>query len=101
VVDLLTEADVIEAVMASGRKVEIDVLYPAMGAIVRSELATRLGARANDKGCLIVDDKQRTSVQNLYAVGDVTLELHQLAVSFGHAAIAATDVHNNLPANYC
>jgi thioredoxin reductase (NADPH) len=59
-----------------------------------------LGARANDKGCLIVDDKQRTSVQGLYAVGDVTLELHQLAVSFGQAAIAATEVHNNLPANY-
>jgi thioredoxin reductase (NADPH) len=100
VADLLTEADVIEAVMASGRKVEIDVLYPAMGATVNSELATRLGARANDNGCLIVDDKQRTSVQGLYAVGDVTLELHQLAVSLGQAAIAATDVHNNLPANY-
>jgi thioredoxin reductase (NADPH) len=100
VTDLLTDADVIEAVMASGRKVEIDVLYPAMGATVRSELATRLGARANHNGCLIVDDKQRTSVQGLYAVGDVTLELHQLAVSFGQAAIGATDLHNNLPANY-
>jgi thioredoxin reductase (NADPH) len=71
-----------------------------MGAGVRSELATDLGARANRNGCLIVDDKQRTSVPDLYAAGDVTLELHQLAVSLGQAAIAATDIHNSLVPNY-
>jgi thioredoxin reductase (NADPH) len=100
VADLLTQGKVIEAVMASGEKIEVEVLYPAMGATVRSELATRLGARANKSGCLIVDEKQRTSVQHLYAAGDVTLELHQLAVAFGQAAIAATDIHNNLAPNY-
>jgi thioredoxin reductase (NADPH) len=71
-----------------------------MGAIVRSERAIRLGASVNKDGCLIVDEKQRTSVQHLYAAGDVTLELHQLAVSFGQAAIAATDIHNSLAPNY-
>jgi thioredoxin reductase (NADPH) len=100
VADLLTQDNVIEAVMASGEKIKIEVLYPAMGAIVRSELAARLGARVNKNGCLIVDERQRTSVQHLYAVGDVTLELHQLAVSFGQAAIAATDINNRLAPNY-
>jgi thioredoxin reductase len=26
-------------------------------------------------------------------------DLHQLSVAFGHAAIAATDIHNRLPPN--
>jgi hypothetical protein len=30
----------------------------------------------------------------------VTLELDQLSVAIGQAAIAATDVHNSLGANY-
>jgi thioredoxin reductase (NADPH) len=101
VVDLITTGDLIEAVMADAAHIQVDVLYPAMGAKVRSDLAINLGAKANENGCLIVDEKQRTSVPNLYAAGDVTLDLHQLAVSFGQAAIAATDVHNSLGSNYC
>ena len=71
-----------------------------MGAKIRSELALDLGAKCNRVGCLLVDDRQRTSVTHLYAVGDVTLELHQLSVAIGQAAIAATDVHNCLAPNY-
>jgi thioredoxin reductase (NADPH) len=100
VVDLLTEGDTVAAVMPDGEKVNVDVLYPAMGARVRSDLATALGADANDNGCLIVDDKMRTSVSGLYAIGDVTLELHQISVATGQAAIAATDIHNSLERNF-
>jgi thioredoxin reductase (NADPH) len=99
VIDLQTEGENLWAVLSGGARVGIDVLYPAMGAKVRSELATQLGARVNENGCLYVDEKQRTSIQDLYAVGDVTLELHQLSVAIGQAAIAATDVHNSLSAN--
>jgi thioredoxin reductase (NADPH) len=35
-------------------------------------------------------------VENLYAAGDIVSDLHQLAVAAGHAAIAATSIHNNL-----
>ena len=72
-----------------------------VGSLDANELATRLGAACNEMGCLIVDDKQRTSVAHLYGVGDVTLKLHQLSVAVRQAAIAATDVHNCLPRNYC
>src|SRR5262245_21892624 len=79
---------------------DIDVLYPAMGARVRSELATRIGAKADGLGCLVLDDHMRTNVPDLYAVGDVTFALDQFSVVTGHAAIAATDIHNTLPPNY-
>jgi thioredoxin reductase len=49
-----------------------------------------LGARTNDVGCLEVDAHQRTTVDGVYAAGDVVSDLHQIAVATGHAAIAAT-----------
>jgi thioredoxin reductase (NADPH) len=100
VIDLDTERDTIVATLADGTGIELDVLYPAMGAEVRSGLATALGAKSNDQGCLIVEENMSTSVPGLYAVGDVTLELHQISVATGQAAIAATDIHNSLPHNF-
>jgi thioredoxin reductase (NADPH) len=99
VADLIADGDDITAVMASGARRTVDVLYPSMGADVRSDLATELGARANNNACLFVDGELRTSVSGLYAAGDITLELHQISVATGQAAIAATDIHNSLPRN--
>lgn len=81
----------------SGEKHQLDALYPALGCTVRSELATALGASCTANGNVLVDDHQRTSIDGLYAAGDVGTDLHQLSVAFGHAAIAATDIHNRLP----
>ncbi len=45
--------------MANGATIEIDVLYPAMGAP---------GANCNDQGSLFGEDRQRTTIPNLYAI---------------------------------
>lgn len=84
----------------SGTAHKVDVLYPALGCHVRSELAQSLGAKCDDIGLLLVDDKQKTSVDGLYAAGDVVSDLHQISVGTGHAAIAATAIHNGLERNY-
>jgi thioredoxin reductase (NADPH) len=76
-----------------------DVVYPVLGCSVRSELALALGARHNDVGCLETDRHQRTAVKGIYAIGDVVSDLHQIAVGAGHAAIAATHIHNSLERN--
>ena len=73
-----------------------DVLYPALGCSVGSELAVRLGAAANEVGCLVVDEHQKTTVGGIYAAGDVISDLHQISVATGHAAIAATAIHKSL-----
>ena len=78
----------------------LDVLYPAMGCTVRSELALSLGADCNEIGNLRVDDHQRTNVDGLYGAGDVVSDLHQISVATGHAAIAATAIHNRLARNW-
>ena len=85
--------------VAGGGQHIVDVLYPAMGCDVRSELATALGAACNATGNLRVDEHQRTSVDGLFGAGDVVSDLHQLSVAVGHAAIVATSVNNLLARN--
>jgi thioredoxin reductase (NADPH) len=77
-----------------------DSLYPVLGGIAQSQLAAQLGARVDDNRELIVDDQQQTSVPGLYAIGDVVHALNQISVAVGHAAIAATAIHNRLPRNF-
>ena len=82
--------------LRSGTISAFDTIYPAMGCTIRSNLAVELGAHCDDVGNLVVDSHQRTAVPGLYAAGDVVNEINQIAVAFGHAAVAATDMHNYL-----
>jgi thioredoxin reductase (NADPH) len=86
--------------LADGTSCELDVLYPALGCEVRSGLAAKLGARTDDTGYLVVDQHQRTGVPGLLAAGDIVSDLNQISVAIGHAAIAATAIHNELPYNF-
>ena len=69
-----------------------------LGENARSNLAVKLGAKVAQCQELVVDDHQATSVPGLYAIGDVVYGINQISVATGHAAVAATDVHNSLPA---
>jgi thioredoxin reductase (NADPH) len=86
----------VEVEMHEGERLHFDVLYPALGLTHASELATRLGARVQQDGQLEVDAHMQTTVPGLYAAGDVAVDLNQISVAAGHAAIAATDIHNRL-----
>lgn len=87
------------ALVANGESHMVDTLYAAMGCRPGIELAVQVGAKTDSLGALVVDDNQRTSVPGLYAAGDVVSDLDQIAVAVGHAAKAATAVHNALPKN--
>lgn len=82
--------------LQSGQVLEFDTLYPALGLVHACDLATALGARARSDGQLEVDSHQQTSVDGLYVAGDVAVDLNQIAVAAGHAAIATTAIHNRL-----
>lgn len=82
--------------MIDGRTLTFDVIYPALGLIHASGLGTALGAKAQENGQLVVDDHLQTTVPGLYVAGDVASGLNQINVAAGHAAIAATAIHNSL-----
>jgi thioredoxin reductase (NADPH) len=77
-------------------RLSFDSVYPALGSVIRSELAVAAGARATDEGCLEVDDHQRTSIPGLFAAGDVVKGLDQISHAMGEAGVAATTIRNML-----
>jgi thioredoxin reductase (NADPH) len=85
---------------ADGTDREFDAVYPMLGCKVQGELATQLGAQCNEIGDLLVDARQCTSIDGLYAIGDVVSDINQISVGTGHAAIAATAIHNRLARNF-
>lgn len=83
--------------LADGRLQQVDTVYSALGSVVRSELARAVGADALKRGDLQVDRRNMaTSVPGLYAIGDVVNGLSQISVAAGHAALAATAVHQQM-----
>ncbi|MDQ3270338.1 MAG: NAD(P)/FAD-dependent oxidoreductase [Pseudomonadota bacterium] len=87
-------------VFEDGSRHSFDTLYPVLGSHAQSQLATQLGARVDEQGELQVDEHMQTSIDRLYATGDVVSALNQISVAVGHAAIASSDIHRRLPPNY-
>lgn len=82
--------------LRSGACHTYDTLYSALGSDPRSDLAREAGAKLDRSGCVVTDEHQRTSVDGLFAAGDVVCGLDQIGVAIGEAAIAATAIHNRL-----
>ena len=74
---------------------EFDTLYSALGYAPRSSLAGALGA-ALENHCVVTDEHQRSTVPNFFVAGDVAKGVDQISVAMGHAAAAATAIHNSL-----
>ena len=86
----LAKADgAIEATLTDGSTLEADVVMYATG---RAPMTANIGLEAagielNRKGAVVVDEYSKTSVDNIYAVGDVTdrINLTPVAIREGHA----------------
>jgi thioredoxin reductase (NADPH) len=77
-----------------GQELRFDVLYSALGLRYRTDLGSALGAERDADGSLLVDSHNQTTVKGLYAIGDAARGLDQVVVAMGHAAVAATHIHN-------
>jgi thioredoxin reductase (NADPH) len=75
-----------------------DSVYPVMGCHPETDVL-KFGVQRDDDGMVATDKHQRTSVEHLYAAGDVVNTLNQISVASGEAAIAATAIHKSLPHN--
>ena len=73
-----------------------DSVYPALGSDVHGQLAEMVGAHMGDDGCVGVDSHMRTSVEGVYAAGDLVIGLDQISSAMGQGGIAATAIRNDL-----
>lgn len=90
------DADAVRLHYADGSATEVDTLYPALGSDPNVELIGQLGFRLDGDRCVLTDSHQRMGLAGLYAAGDVVSALDQISVAMGHAAVAATTIHNDL-----
>jgi len=82
--------------LGKGEVRRFDLIYSALGSTPRAALAWKLGAGSDPAGCLQVSPHQQTSVEGLYAAGDLVRGLSQIAVAEAEGAVAAVDIHNSL-----
>ena len=80
---------------AEGR-MAFDSVYPALGSVIRSGLAAKIGAKLSEPGSIVTDDHMETSVPGVFAAGDVVKGLDQISHAMGEAGVAATAIRNRL-----
>jgi thioredoxin reductase (NADPH) len=80
----------------AGEPQRFDTLYVALGTTPRSDLAEALGAARSASGCVVFDDHQQTSIDGVFAIGDIVEGLDQIAFAMGQGAVAAIAIHNSL-----
>jgi thioredoxin reductase (NADPH) len=82
--------------VAAADRLTFDSIYPALGSDTHTQLAAMLGATLTEDCCIAVDDHQRTSVDGLYAAGDVVHGLDQISHAMGEGGVASTTIRNDL-----
>jgi len=76
------------------RTVETDGIFVSIGVIPQNDLAKQLDVDLDEWGNIKVDSQMRTSVNGIYAAGDITGGLRQViaaAAEGAHAALTSTE----------
>lgn len=76
--------------------VECDRIFFAIGHYPADDLGVQLGCKRDDEGLIVVDDKYRTSVLNVFAAGDITPGPRLAIAAAGGGAVAALAMHASL-----
>ena len=75
-------------VFEDGQKMETDCAFLAIGTAGRREIARQMGAQLSEKGHIKVNEKMETTIQGLYAAGDCTGGMLQVAKAVYEGAAA-------------
>lgn len=75
---------------------KIDGVFVAIGTASSSDLARKVGARIDEKGNILVDEGMSTNVPNLYACGDCTGGILQIAKAVYEGMVAGMSAIKNI-----
>ena len=82
--------------LADGMPLDCERLYFAIGQYPADDLGAQLGCRRDERGLIVVDDRNRTSVQNVFAAGDIIGQPQVAIAAAASGAIAALAIHRSL-----
>ena len=90
------DSDVSAIQLEGGMQLDCERIFFSLGQHPADDLGAQLKCKRDDAGLIVVDDGQRTSVENVYAAGDITPG-PQLAIAAAAAgAVAAIAIHRSL-----
>ena len=90
------DSDVSSIQLDGGMQLDCERIFFSLGQHPADDLGAQLKCKRDDAGLIVVDDGQRTSVENVYAAGDITPG-PQLAIAAAAAgAVAAIVIHKSL-----
>lgn len=86
----------IKGVITKSRKFhKADVIFYHFEQIIQNKIAIQLGC-ALDEGYLKVNEKQQTTVPNVYAAGDIDTDRHYAVLAAASGALAAISIYEEL-----
>lgn len=88
-----------EVVLKSGKILKADGFFVAIGSDPSIDLVADMNPKIDNENCLVVDNRQETSIKGLYAAGDVTTnsnKFKQTIMSAAEGCLAADSIHEDM-----
>lgn len=88
-----------EIKLKSGKTIEAQGIFVAIGSDPNTTLVDHLNPKKDDEGCLVVDARQETTVSGLFAAWDVTTnsnKFKQTIMSAAEWCLAADSIHEEI-----
>jgi len=78
------------------KELELDAVFVYVGLKPNSEIASQLGCKTSEHGYITTDSWMRTSVEGVFAAGDITGNFAQTVVACGQGAVASESAYQYL-----
>src|SRR5215212_3099190 len=93
---LAKESEITGLELAGAMTLDCERLYFAIGQYPADDLGAQLGCKRDELGRLVIDDRNHTSVLNVYAAGDIAGGPQLAIAAAASGAVAAIAIHASL-----
>ena len=86
-------------ILNTGENLTLDGLFVAIGSTPITHIVDNLSPQKDGEWCLVVDQRQETTIPGLYAAGDVTTnsnKFRQTIMSAAEGCLAANSIHEEI-----
>jgi thioredoxin reductase len=88
--------EIIGIELEGGMSLDCERLYFAIGQYPADDLGAQLGCKRDELGRLVIDERNHTSVKNVYAAGDIAPGPQMAIVAAASGAVSAIAIHASL-----
>lgn len=88
--------EIVAIELEGGMSLDCERLYFAIGQYPADDLGAQLGCKRDELGRLVIDDRNRTSVKNVFAAGDIAPGPQVAIGAAASGAVAAIAIHASL-----